>query len=146
MRLDGPSYRRVDIKRMTVGRAVATPFASWMGVARCTKASPEVRALWEGLLVTEAHASGGVLRCAPSTILDVGPGAISRPEAGTAQVALLDPAPSSPDAPVIAVPRFTYGWMPRKLRNFGHWLLDSCALGFSWTLDCERVLAGGVSR
>ena len=27
-------------------------------------------------------------------------------------------------------------------------LLDrlSCALGFSWTLDCERVLAGGVSR
>ena len=21
-----------------------------------------------------------------------------------------------------------------------------CALGFSWTLDCERVLAGGVSR
>ena len=24
--------------------------------------------------------------------------------------------------------------------------LVSCALGFSWTLDCERVLAGGVSR
>ncbi len=24
--------------------------------------------------------------------------------------------------------------------------LPSCALGFSWTLDCERVLAGGVSR
>ena len=23
---------------------------------------------------------------------------------------------------------------------------ESCALGFSWTLDCERVLAGGVSR
>ena len=23
---------------------------------------------------------------------------------------------------------------------------DSCALEFSWTLDCERVLAGGVSR
>ena len=23
---------------------------------------------------------------------------------------------------------------------------QSCALGFSWTLDCERVLAGGVSR
>ena len=22
----------------------------------------------------------------------------------------------------------------------------SCALEFSWTLDCERVLAGGVSR
>ena len=29
-------------------------------------------------------------------------------------------------------------------RVFG-WL-NSCALGFSWTLDCERVLAGGVSR
>ena len=26
-----------------------------------------------------------------------------------------------------------------------HWSI-SCALGFSWTLDCERVLAGGVSR
>ena len=25
-------------------------------------------------------------------------------------------------------------------------LVLSCALGFSWTLDCERVLAGGVSR
>ena len=24
--------------------------------------------------------------------------------------------------------------------------IASCALGFSWTLDCERVLAGGVSR
>ena len=23
---------------------------------------------------------------------------------------------------------------------------ESCALGFSWTLACERVLAGGVSR
>ena len=23
---------------------------------------------------------------------------------------------------------------------------SSCAPGFSWTLDCERVLAGGVSR
>ena len=32
---------------------------------------------------------------------------------------------------------------------FVPWLcleLESCALGFSWTLDCERVLAGGVSR
>ena len=27
--------------------------------------------------------------------------------------------------------------------GMGFW---SCALGFSWTLDCERVLAGGVSR
>ena len=26
------------------------------------------------------------------------------------------------------------------------WERASCALGFSWTLDCERVLAGGVSR
>ena len=25
-------------------------------------------------------------------------------------------------------------------------LSGSCALGFFWTLDCERVLAGGVSR
>ena len=31
-----------------------------------------------------------------------------------------------------AQPRVTAAW--------------SCALGFSWTLDCERVLAGGVSR
>ena len=29
-----------------------------------------------------------------------------------------------------------------KLANWN----SSCALGFSWTLDCERVLAGGVSR
>ena len=28
----------------------------------------------------------------------------------------------------------------------GYSRAQSCALGFSWTLDCERVLAGGVSR
>ena len=28
----------------------------------------------------------------------------------------------------------------------GRAVVNSCALGFSWTLDCERVLAGGVSR
>ena len=31
---------------------------------------------------------------------------------------------------------------PPQIRTCGF----SCALGFSWTLDCERVLAGGVSR
>ena len=30
-----------------------------------------------------------------------------------------------------------------KIKQVDVW---SCALGFSWTLDCERVLAGGVSR
>ena len=32
---------------------------------------------------------------------------------------------------------------PDRLARFER---ESCALGFSWTLDCERVLAGGVSR
>ena len=32
------------------------------------------------------------------------------------------------------------------LGNSGTGKTHSCALGFSWTLDCERVLAGGVSR
>ena len=34
------------------------------------------------------------------------------------------------------------------VRTFGTWRnrTRSCAPGFSWTLDCERVLAGGVSR
>ena len=34
----------------------------------------------------------------------------------------------------------------RVLRQHGRFGRRSCALGFSWTLDCERVLAGGVSR
>ena len=33
--------------------------------------------------------------------------------------------------------------LDEKLNTFTE---HSCALGFSWTLDCERVLAGGVSR
>ena len=35
-----------------------------------------------------------------------------------------------------------HDWLPEVYLD-AH---QSCALGFSWTLDCERVLAGGVSR
>ena len=37
--------------------------------------------------------------------------------------------------------RYILGAVPDALQR-----AVSCALGFSWTLDCERVLAGGVSR
>ena len=43
------------------------------------------------------------------------------------------------DSRLVALCVFCNGQVPDL---FG----DSCALGFSWTLDCERVLAGGVSR
>ena len=53
-------------------------------------------------------------------------------------------------------PYESYNRSSRKLGTFGRRNVDtrlpgkervlSCALGFSWTLDCERVLAGGVSR
>ena len=33
-------------------------------------------------------------------------------------------------------------WVPVELPGLGGYI----ALGFSWTLDCEKVLAGGVSR
>ena len=37
-------------------------------------------------------------------------------------------------------------FLERQKRYRLRWEQISCALGFSWTLDCERVLAGGVSR
>ena len=37
-------------------------------------------------------------------------------------------------------------WRVEFRRHYFRSARASCALGFSWTLDCERVLAGGVSR
>ena len=94
-----------------------------MGVTRTANPSPDVGALWARLLAREGETSGGMLRAAPSTILDLGAASIACDEPHVMSVTLLDRVPDHA-VPVIAVPRFTYHRMPRKLRNFGHWLLD----------------------
>jgi capsular polysaccharide biosynthesis protein len=123
IQLEGPPHRRLDARRVRVGEPFDQRFDAWMGVTRCVGTSPDVRALWNNLLTTEAEASGGRLRCAPSTILDVGPASISRIDGDTTRVLLFETIPAGA-ARVTAVPRFTCKRMPRKLRNFGHWLLD----------------------
>ena len=57
-------------------------------------------------------------------------------ESPTAPSRATDDGRSSPCAPA--------GARPGRRGHPGR--RASCALGFSWTLDCERVLAGGVSR
>lgn len=123
IRLAGPPHRRVNVRRLSVGEPVSAVFDQWMGVTWTADPSPDVLALWTGLLAGEAEASGGLLRAAPSTILDLGAASLARDEPDTVSVTLLDRVPDDSE-PVIALPRFTYHRMPRKLRNFGHWLLD----------------------
>jgi hypothetical protein len=123
--VDGPPHRRASIRRLRVGRPFEQRFDRWMGVTRCVAASPEARAHWERLLASEMEASGGTLRSAPATVLDLGAATVVRMAPNGALVTLLDAAGApAPAAAVMAVPRFAFRRMPRKLRNFGHWLLD----------------------
>jgi capsular polysaccharide biosynthesis protein len=121
--VEGTAARRLAMRQLSVGEAIDTPFASWMGVTRCVTESPDVRELWEQLLETEGATSEGRLRCASSTVLAAGPAVVVRDRAGAVRLSLVEEAPR-PAADVLAVPRFTCNLMPRKLRNFGHWLLD----------------------
>jgi capsular polysaccharide biosynthesis protein len=121
--LEGPPHRRAAVRRLSVGEPVATRFDQWMGVTRTANPAPDVRALWESLLARELEASDGLLRGAPAALVDVGPASIARDDPRGVVVTLLDRVPDLV-APAIALPRFTYHRMPRKLRNFGHWLLD----------------------
>lgn len=124
IQLEGSARRRLAVRRIRVGTPLETRFDQWMATTRCAKAAPDAQALWDGLVAAEARASGGLLRCGPSTILDVGPATIEARDANSITVSLLD-HPQDAAVPVVAVPRCTYDWPQRKLRNFGHWLLDA---------------------
>jgi capsular polysaccharide biosynthesis protein len=122
--VEGSPGRRARMRRLLIGSAFETHFDQWMATTRCAHASSDVQALWDGLIAAEAQASGGLLRCGASRVLDVGPATIRARDEQGISVTLLDHAPAGA-IPVLAVPRCAYDWAQRKLRNFGHWLLDS---------------------
>lgn len=118
--LGGRPTERMRIARLRAGDPVETRFRSTAGVIRCATEASDVRALWERLLANEAAHEDDVLRGLPSTILDIPDAAVSRKER-CLHIALESHAAA---APLVAVPRFTYDCAPRKIYNFGHWLLD----------------------
>jgi hypothetical protein len=114
--------RLARVERLTVGREVALPFATWMGVTRVVSVADDVREAWQRLLAAE-ETTDGVLRCGPSTVLRVAGATIHRPPSSALQVSVTSP-PATVNEAATLVPRFTYATPPRKLRNFSHWLLD----------------------
>ncbi len=118
--LSGRPTERMRIVRLRAGDPVETPFRSTAGVIRCATDAPDVRALWERLLANEAAHEDDMLRGLPSTILDIPDAAVSKDDRGL-HIALERHGTA---APLIAVPRFTFDYPPRKVYNFGHWLLD----------------------
>ncbi|MGE3274325.1 MAG: DUF563 domain-containing protein [Vicinamibacterales bacterium] len=121
--ITGSPPRRAAVRTLTAGTPVAIPLAQWTGITRVADAALDVRADWNQLLASEAAASQGLLHSAPARVLDLGPAALWRDGTGM-RAALLESTPAAPDIAVLAVPRFTCNVFPRKLRNFGHWLLD----------------------
>jgi hypothetical protein len=128
--LEGRPARRLGVRRHAIGSQVALPVAPWIGVERCVTLSPAVGDLWDRLLASEASCTDAVLRGEPGTVLEVDRAWVSR---GDVLRMSMDPSAAGPQAPageqgmtldVAVVPRFSYDFPPRKIRNFGHWLLD----------------------
>jgi hypothetical protein len=119
--LEGPPKRRLRVGRLTVGEPIARPFSRYVGITRCVTGSADVRARWEHLLALEAERGDDMLRGLPSTVLDIPDATVSRrDEALWISVG----HPHNGERAVMAVPRFTFDFSPRKRNNFGHWLLD----------------------
>lgn len=118
--LGGRPTERMRIVRLRAGDPVQTPFRSTAGVIRCATEAPDVRALWERLLANEAAHEDDMLRGQPSTILDIPDAAVSKDDRSL-HIAL---ERHTGAAALVGVPRFTYDYPPRKIYNFGHWLLD----------------------
>ena len=133
--LEGPSRLRLNVARLSVGEAIEHPVASRLGVIESATADPRIQALWDSLHGHDGSADDEGLRGAPSTVLDI-PGAVVRSEEDTARAgaggrtlrvsvrAVAAPASAARAAGVVAIPKFTFDFAQRKLRNFGHWLLD----------------------
>lgn len=124
MTLDGSPTQRLRVRRHEVGEPVTRSFGDWLGVMRCATEADDVRRLWDVLLAREAQ-SDGVLRGGTNAVLDIPDALVSAAPAGRLHVSMRRLA-STASPRVVAVPRFAYVSPPRKLRNFGHWLLD-CA-------------------
>ena len=119
--IEGDPELRMRIRRIRVGDPVERVFSQWAGVTRCVSTSPDVRELWDRLIAIESSHENGTLQGGPSTVLDVPDAVASIDAAGRLNVTMQRTA----IAPrVLAIPKFTYALPPRKLRNFGHWLVD----------------------
>jgi hypothetical protein len=125
--LEGSPGARLRVRRRAVGEPVERTFSRWMGVTRCASTDPHVRAAWERLMASEAN-SDGMLRGAPSTILDVPDAVVSMTHTPATRaplrVSIREGHAATPDHAVLAVPKFTHDFPLRKRDNFGHWLLD----------------------
>jgi hypothetical protein len=119
--LDGRPVHRMHVRRLTVGEPVARSLKQHAGVTHCATDTADVRELWQRLLSFE-EACGDVLRGHASTILGVPDATASVSESSALRVFV--GGARRADGPVMAVPKFTYDCPPRKLYNFGHWLLD----------------------
>jgi len=125
--LSGSPSRRLTARRHRFGAHLALPVRPWMGETACTTRTADVRELWDRLLAAEADCVDDRLRAEPGSVLDLAGATISN--AGTLHLALGADAAAprngtTIDADVVAVPRFTYDFPARKLRNLGHWILD----------------------
>ena len=118
--LEGKPTERIRARRLSVGDPVEQPFSRWMGINRCATEAADVRELWTRLLILESECED-VLRGAPSTVLEVPDASVSLDGAA---LRISVGSPAGEGAQVVAVPRFTFDFTPRKLNNFGHWLID----------------------
>ena len=125
--LEGSAADRLRVRRLRAGRTIERPFAQFMGVTSCVTAAPDVRELWDRLLDFERD-SDDTLRGFPAAVLDV-PQARLAAENGRLRITFAAPVeamttPESNRLGEVAVPRFAFQYAVRKMRNFGHWLLD----------------------
>jgi hypothetical protein len=126
IQLIGPPSARLRTRRLQSGEAVDLPFRSRMGRTVVASTAADVRELWDRLLAREALSADDRLRGAPSTALDIRHATVAFGADHTIDVRLdVTEAPDRvTDAVTIAIPKLTYHFSARKLRNFGHWLLD----------------------
>lgn len=122
---DGRPSRRLQVARLPKGETIERPFSRQMGITRCVTPSDDVRGLWEVLRAAEAQ-SGDLLRAGPSVVMDVPGATVSALPGGPVSVSLGHSGDLAPvrHERVVALPLFTYDYLPKKLGNFGHWLLD----------------------
>jgi hypothetical protein len=126
IRLIGPPSARLRARRLRSGETVDLPFGSQMGRTFVASTAADVRDLWERVLAREVECVDDRLRGAPSTALEIHHATLALGSEHTIDVTL--DATGAPDrhsdVVTIAVPKLTYHFSARKLRNFGHWLLD----------------------
>jgi hypothetical protein len=118
------------VARVAIGEAVDHPLRSRLGLVESATRDPVVQALWDSLQGDDSSIDGqAALRGAPNSVLDIPGAVVSLQDAGrTLRVTMQEVGGrgfgGDPDHDLVAVPKFTFDFAPRKLRNFGHWLLD----------------------